>query len=150
VKTEEEQNNDSGSDNNMAESSLDDSNSQAPTDSKSTSVQNIKRETPYDSENDENNVIIIKEEMEDSWQDSGTQDDSSFGQFANLPGTSQDQNFKSLSDMSLMPVSAQDASQVWSQSAAYASPGGVGRGMQRTATVSGSQPQLDPSQEVSV
>ena len=108
----------------------------------------VKKEANNDSGSD-SNVIVIKEELDDCWNESGTPDNASFGQYMNMPSTSQDQNFTSLSDMSLLPIGSQDSGQVWSQAAAYASGGSMGRGLSRSST-STSTSQLDPSQEVSI
>ena len=108
----------------------------------------VKKEA-NDGSGSDSNVIVIKEELEDCWNESGTQDNTSFGQYMNMPSTSQDQNFTSLSDMSLLPIGSQDSGQVWSQAAAYTSAGSMGRGLSRSST-STSTSQLDPSQEVSM
>ncbi|KAK2164446.1 hypothetical protein LSH36_63g05030 [Paralvinella palmiformis] len=108
----------------------------------------VKKEANNDSGSD-SNVIVIKEELDDCWNESGTPDNASFGQYMNMPSTSQDQNFTSLSDMSLLPIGSQDSGQVWSQAAAYASGGSMGRGLSRSST-STSTSQLDPSQEAAL
>ena len=108
----------------------------------------VKKEVNDDSGSD-SNVIVIKEELDDCWNESETRDNQSFGQYMNMPSTSQDQNFTSLSDMSLLPIGSQDSGQVWSQAAAYASGGSLGRGISRSSP-SKSTATLDPSQEVSM